>query len=77
MVRKRSDSPARFYQFDADAPSKGGSAQRLVDLKDNKIKALRQRLTEGEDSGIADYNLDALMKALDLERDKNSPDEPA
>jgi hypothetical protein len=32
---------------------------------------------EGEDSGIADYNLDALIKALDHEIDKIPPDEPA
>ncbi|MEZ9043196.1 MULTISPECIES: type II toxin-antitoxin system ParD family antitoxin [unclassified Vibrio] len=77
MVRKRSDSPARFYRFGADDPPKEGSAQRRFDLKENKMKTLRQRLIEGEDSGIADYHLDALMKALDYERDKLPPDEPA
>ncbi|MFA0490600.1 type II toxin-antitoxin system ParD family antitoxin [Vibrio splendidus] len=77
MAIKRSNSPARFHRFGAGDPPTGGSAQRLGDLKENKMKTLRQWLMEGEDSGIADYNLDTLIKALDHKRDKIPPDEPA
>ncbi|MCB5362068.1 type II toxin-antitoxin system ParD family antitoxin [Vibrio lentus] len=63
MATRRSDSPIRF--------------QRLIDLKENEIKTLRQRLMEGESSGIANYHFDALIKALEQERDKSPPEQLA
>jgi antitoxin ParD1/3/4 len=35
--------------------------------KDNKLNVLRQMLTDGEESGKADYSYDSLMAELDAE----------
>lgn len=40
---------------------------RALEDKESKLEALRQMLTDGEESGIADYNYDSLMTELDAE----------
>ena len=40
---------------------------RLLENNETKLEALRQMLAEGEQSGIANYNYDALMAELDDE----------
>lgn len=40
------------------------------------MKSLRQKLVEGENSGKAEYRLDALIEELNNERDKALPDKP-
>jgi antitoxin ParD1/3/4 len=46
------------------------SALRLLETEETKINTLRQLLAEGEDSGIADYDLDAFILELDREKTK-------
>jgi len=46
------------------------SALRLLETEETKINTLRQLLAEGEDSGIADYDLDAFILELDRENTK-------
>jgi antitoxin ParD1/3/4 len=46
------------------------AALRLFENSETKLEALRNMLTEGEQSGIADYNYDELMAELDSENDK-------
>jgi len=46
------------------------AALRLFENTETKIEALRNMLTEGEKSGIADYNYDELMAELDNENNK-------
>ena len=43
------------------------SALRLLETEETKINTLRQLLAEGEDSGIADYDLDSFILELDRE----------
>jgi len=40
---------------------------RVLEDKENKLDVLRQMLTDGEESGIADYSYDSLMAELDDE----------
>jgi antitoxin ParD1/3/4 len=40
---------------------------RILEDKDSKLKVLRQMLTDGEESGKADYKYDSLMAELDAE----------
>ena len=40
---------------------------RVLEDKENKLDVLRQMLTDGEESGIADYSYDSLMDELDAE----------
>jgi len=40
---------------------------RVLEDKENKLDVLRQMLTEGEESGIADYSYNSLMNELDAE----------
>ena len=40
---------------------------RLLEEEEIKLAALRRALIEGEESGEADYSLDALIKELDTE----------
>ncbi|WP_018405729.1 type II toxin-antitoxin system ParD family antitoxin [Marinobacter gelidimuriae] len=42
---------------------------RVLEDKDSKLNVLRQMLTDGEESGIADYSYDSLMAELDTEND--------
>ena len=42
---------------------------RVLEDKDSKLNVLRQMLTDGEESGIADYSYDSLMSELDAEND--------
>ena len=46
------------------------AALRLFENTETKLEALRNMLTEGEQSGIAEYNYDELMAELDSENDK-------
>ena len=46
------------------------AALRLLENTETRLEALRQSLNEGEQSGIADYNYDALMDELDSENEK-------
>jgi antitoxin ParD1/3/4 len=46
------------------------SALRLLETEETKINTLRQLLAEGEDSGIADYDLDSFILELDREKTK-------
>ena len=46
------------------------AALRLFENTETKLEALRKMLTEGEQSGIADYNYDELMAELDSENNK-------
>ncbi len=40
---------------------------RVLEDKESKLNVLRQMLTDGEESGIADYSYDSLMSELDAE----------
>ncbi|PHS12130.1 MAG: type II toxin-antitoxin system ParD family antitoxin [Kangiella sp.] len=40
---------------------------RALEDKESKLDVLRQMLTDGEESGIADYSYDSLMTELDDE----------
>jgi antitoxin ParD1/3/4 len=40
---------------------------RLLEERELKLAALRNALNEGEESGIAEYSLDAINKELDEE----------
>ena len=40
---------------------------RVLEDKESKLDVLRQMLTDGEESGIADYSYDRLMSELDAE----------
>jgi antitoxin ParD1/3/4 len=40
---------------------------RVLEDKESKLDVLRQMLTDGEESGIADYSYDNLMAELDAE----------
>lgn len=40
---------------------------RALEDKESKLDALRQMLTDGEESGIAEYSYDSLMAELDAE----------
>jgi antitoxin ParD1/3/4 len=42
---------------------------RALEDKECKLDALRQMLTDGEESGIAEYSYDNLMAELDAESD--------
>jgi len=44
------------------------AALRLLEEKETKLEALRKALTEGEDSGYANYSLDSLIEELDKEK---------
>lgn len=46
------------------------AALRLFENTETKLEMLRNMLTEGEKSGISDYNYDELMAELDSENDK-------
>lgn len=43
------------------------SALRLLETQEAKLNTLRQLLIEGEDSGVADYDLDDFITELDRE----------
>ena len=40
---------------------------RLLEEQEIKLHALRQALIKGEESGIAEYNFEALLKEIDEE----------
>lgn len=40
---------------------------RVLEDKESKLDVLRQMLTDGEESGTADYSYDSLMSELDAE----------
>ena len=40
---------------------------RVLEDKESKLDVLRQMLTDGEESGIADYSYDSLMAEMDDE----------
>jgi len=42
---------------------------RVLEDKDSKLNVLRQMLTDGEESGTADYSYDSLMAELDTVND--------
>ena len=42
---------------------------RVLEDKESKLDVLRQMLTDGEESGIANYSYDSLMAELDAESD--------
>ncbi|MBT8448471.1 MAG: type II toxin-antitoxin system ParD family antitoxin [Gammaproteobacteria bacterium] len=44
------------------------SALRLLEDQEAKLNMLRQALAEGEQSGIADYDLNSLVGELDAEQ---------
>ena len=46
------------------------SALRLLETQETKMNALRQLLVEGEESGMADYDLDSFIGELDSEERK-------
>lgn len=46
------------------------SALRLLETQEAKMNTLRQLLIEGEESGIADYDLDSFIGELDSEERK-------
>lgn len=46
------------------------SALRLLESQETKMDSLRKLLTEGEESGIADYDLDSFITELDNEERK-------
>ena len=43
---------------------------RVLEDKENKLDVLRQMLTDGEESGVANYSYDSLMDELDAESNK-------
>ncbi|WP_340481348.1 type II toxin-antitoxin system ParD family antitoxin [Vibrio anguillarum] len=46
------------------------SALRLLETQETKMTTLRQLLVEGEESGMADYDLDSFISELDSEERK-------
>ncbi len=46
------------------------AALRLLENTETRIETLRKMLTEGEQSGIANYDYDAFMAELDNENNK-------
>jgi antitoxin ParD1/3/4 len=46
------------------------SALRLLEIQETKMNTLRQLLVEGEESGMADYDLDSFIGELDSEERK-------
>ena len=46
------------------------TALRLLESQETKLNSLRQLLHEGEQSGVAEYSLDALISEIDGEIDK-------
>ncbi|EIA1590351.1 type II toxin-antitoxin system ParD family antitoxin [Vibrio parahaemolyticus] len=46
------------------------SALRLLETQETKMNTLRQLLVEGEESGVADYDLDSFINELDGEERK-------
>ncbi len=46
------------------------SALRLLETQESKMNTLRQLLVEGEESGVADYDLDSFINELDSEERK-------
>ena len=46
------------------------SALRLLESQETKMNTLRQLLVEGENSGVADYELDSFINELDNEERK-------
>ncbi len=40
---------------------------RVLEDKESKLDVLRQMLTDGEESGVAEYSYDSLMAELDAE----------
>ncbi len=46
------------------------SALRLLETQETKLHTLRNSLIEGEESGIADYDLDSFINELDSENSK-------
>ncbi|ATZ74172.1 type II toxin-antitoxin system ParD family antitoxin [Idiomarina sp. X4] len=43
------------------------SALRLLETQETKVNTLRQLLVEGEESGMAEYDLDSFIDELDSE----------
>jgi antitoxin ParD1/3/4 len=43
------------------------SALRLLEIQETKMNTLRQLLVEGEESGMADYDLNSFINELDSE----------
>ncbi|EJH52835.1 antitoxin protein parD-1 [Vibrio cholerae HC-43B1] len=46
------------------------SALRLLETQETKMNTLRQLLVAGEESGVADYDLDSFINELDSEERK-------
>lgn len=46
------------------------SALRLLESQETKLNTLRQLLSEGEESGVADYDIDSFIAELDNEQKK-------
>ncbi|SHE44522.1 type II toxin-antitoxin system ParD family antitoxin [Vibrio gazogenes] len=46
------------------------SALRLLETQETKMNTLRQLLVEGEESGLADYDLNSFINELDSEEKK-------
>lgn len=46
------------------------SALRLLETQETKLHTLRISLIEGEESGVADYDLDSFINELDSENTK-------
>lgn len=46
------------------------SALRLLESQETKLNTLRHLLSEGEQSGIADYDVDSFIAELDNETQK-------
>ena len=46
------------------------SALRLLETQETKLNTLRQLLVEGEESGMADYDLNSFINELDSEEKK-------
>ncbi|MGF1844724.1 type II toxin-antitoxin system ParD family antitoxin [Vibrio clamense] len=46
------------------------SALRLLETQETKMNTLRQLLVEGEESGMADYDLNSFINELDSEEQK-------
>lgn len=46
------------------------SALRLLETQETKMNTLRQLLVEGEESGVADYDLESFISELDIEERK-------
>lgn len=46
------------------------SALRLLESHETKLNSLRQLLSEGEESGVADYDVDSFIAELDNKTQK-------